>query len=292
MQSRPVAPLEDMPDMTDFDIAAYLSRLGLDGASAGIDGLSRLQEAQIRAIPFENVDALLGRPPATDLPSVADKILRGGRGGWCFELNALLEAALASLAHQIERRLARVRMGRREGGPRTHIAMVCTVRDERWLVDAGFGGPAPLTPLRLDRDDLQKAPNGTYCIRTDAVTGERVVSAITPEGEFSLYGIDEAHVTDPDIVAASFVCSAWSGSPFPTHLMVNGYDGATRIGVFDTVATLDDGKRREKVELTSSHALGNVLAGRLALPLEGSEVDAIWSRIAGPASWRGNSPSA
>lgn len=266
--------------MNTFDITAYADRLGLPARPAGVEGLARLQEAQIRSIPFENIDAFLGRDPGTDLFAAADKILRGRRGGWCFELNALLHAALQAFGYSVERRLARVRMGRDAGGPRTHVALSCTIAGERWLADAGFGGPAPLTPLRLDTDDVQTAPNGEFAVRTDNMTGERVVLRQGIETGFSLYGLDEAHVTDADIVAASFVCSRWPGSPFPAHLMVNGYDGETRIGMFDKTVTLESADRQEKIELTGAGALGDVLCGRLSLDIDRETLDALWSRIA------------
>ncbi|MBF9059054.1 hypothetical protein HKCCSP123_07640 [Rhodobacterales bacterium HKCCSP123] len=266
--------------MTAFDITAYQDRLGLEVAPDGIEGVARLQEAHIRSIPFENIDALLGRPIATDLPAIANKMLGARRGGWCFEQNALLEAALASIDVPVERRLARVRMGEDAGGPRSHIALVCLLEGQRWLVDAGFGGPAPLTPLQLDSSGRQEAPNGTYVIHTDTATNERVISMVGADGNFSLYGVDEAHVTDPDIVAASFVCASWPGSPFPSHLMVNGYDGGTRIGIFDRSVTFEQDQRREKVELETAQALGDILIGRLGIALEDGVVDAIWSRVA------------
>lgn len=266
--------------MTTFDITAYTDRLGLLDLPAGVDGLFQWQEAQIRSIPFENIDVFLGRTPATDPSAASTKLLAERRGGWCFELNALLEAALAAHGHKVEQRLARVRMGEAAGGPRTHIALVCTLEGERWLVDAGFGGPAPLTPLRLDSDESQGAPNGTYAIHTDTFTGERVVSLKLENGDFSLYGLDEAHVTDTDIVAASFLCAAWQGSPFPSHLVINGYDGKTRIGIFDRAMTLETEGAREKSELADADALRNVLCGRLGIGIDSATVGEVWSRIA------------
>jgi hypothetical protein len=62
--------------------------------------------------------------------------------------------------------------------------------------------------------------------------------------------------------------------------MVNGYDGGTRIGIFDRSVTFEQDQRREKVELETAQALGNILIGRLGIALEDGDVDAIWSRVA------------
>lgn len=266
--------------MTTFDLAGYLARLGQRHVPEGAGGLAVLQSAQIRAVPFENVDALLGREPPIDAGAAAAKAVNGGRGGWCFELNALLGAALTALGYTVARRLARVRMGAASGGPRTHMALVVTLGPDRWLVDAGFGGPAPLAPLRLDSDDRQEVENGTYRLATDPATGERVVTLSAEGGDFALYGLDEAHVTDPDVVAASYLCANWSGSPFPSHLMVNGYDGTTRIGIFDRGATFESDGRREKADIADAAALAEILRGRLGLNLENGTLDAVWRRIA------------
>ena len=46
-----------------FDFAAYLDRIGLTSVTPDLAGLTQLQQAQMRAIPFENFDPLLGRIP-------------------------------------------------------------------------------------------------------------------------------------------------------------------------------------------------------------------------------------
>lgn len=266
--------------MTTFDMGAYLDRLRLSDVPASAAGLARLQAAQIRRIPFENLDPLRGIEPGVTGQPVSDKILRSGRGGYCFELNRLFQDALEALGFRVERRLARVRMGAPSGGPRTHLALVCTCDGQSYLADAGFGGPAPLEPLRLLEDVPQSVSNGTYVLRRDPVTAEQVLYLCREEGDFALYGFDDAHVGDPDVAAANFLCCAWSGSPFPTHLMVNGYDGDVRIGLFDAKMT-EDGR---KATLSSAEALQDVLCGRLGLRLDPAAVAEVWRRIAPPAS--------
>jgi N-hydroxyarylamine O-acetyltransferase len=264
-----------------FDLSAYLSRIGLDRVPPGVEGLAALQQAQIRAIPFENIDPLLGVAPSVEVRASASKILCERRGGWCFELNALLQSAAEEMGYRVARRLARVRMGQAQGGPRTHVALVCAVDGERWIVDAGFGGPAPLVPVRLDTNDVQATPNGDFVLETDPQTGERVLSRVTNAGRFPLYGVDDAYVTDPDVVASSFLCATWPGSPFPSHLMVNGYDDDTRIGIFDTDVTFDTEGERESEKLSSVADLRDILCGQLGLDVGSDRLNAVWDKIAG-----------
>src|SRR5207253_418182 len=81
-----------------FDLAAYLARIGLEGDLApSVDVLRRIHRAHATAIPFENLDIQLGRPILLDTPSLEAKLVRANRGGYCFEQNHLLMAALRSV---------------------------------------------------------------------------------------------------------------------------------------------------------------------------------------------------
>jgi N-hydroxyarylamine O-acetyltransferase len=71
------------------------------------------------------------------------------RGGYCFEHNLLLGAALESLdGFEVAPMLARVRLGP-EGSPRplNHLLLRVSDRDGTWLADVGFGGGGLLDPL-------------------------------------------------------------------------------------------------------------------------------------------------
>ena len=59
-----------------FDLQAYLARVGLAQApEATADGLARLHRAHSLAIPFENLDVILGRGIAIDSDSVFAKLV-------------------------------------------------------------------------------------------------------------------------------------------------------------------------------------------------------------------------
>ncbi|MGB8624313.1 MAG: arylamine N-acetyltransferase, partial [Paracoccaceae bacterium] len=96
--------------MTHFDRSAYLARIGLTNVPATAAGLAALQAAQLAAVPFENIDPLMGIEPALAPEAIWDKIVAGRRGGYCFELNSLLGAALSEFGFPARRVMARVRM--------------------------------------------------------------------------------------------------------------------------------------------------------------------------------------
>jgi N-hydroxyarylamine O-acetyltransferase len=138
-----------------LDLSAYLRRIGFTGSSAPTaQTLEGLHRAHLAAIPFENLDILLGRGLRVDLESVQGKLVAGRRGGYCFEHGQLLAAALERIGFRVDRLLARVDRGPGAPvGPRTHLTLRVRTpdRDGVWLADVGFGSspPAPLSMRRL-----------------------------------------------------------------------------------------------------------------------------------------------
>ena len=61
----------------DLDLPAYLLRIGYKGAAKPDHRtLAGLLAAHMNAIPFENIDVLLGQPIRLDLDSLQQKIVR------------------------------------------------------------------------------------------------------------------------------------------------------------------------------------------------------------------------
>jgi N-hydroxyarylamine O-acetyltransferase len=129
-----------------------LHRIGLESAPpATASGLRQVHRAFVSHIPYENLAIQLGETEALDPEELVQRVLRGGRGGYCFEVNSVLHALLESLGFTVERRQAIV--GAREahvrGEPTNHMALVVDTPDEgRFIAEAGWG-EGPLDPLPL-----------------------------------------------------------------------------------------------------------------------------------------------
>lgn len=130
-----------------MDLDRYLARIGWRGpTTANADVLSGVLAHHMRAIPFENFDVLLGRPPRLDEPALEDKLVVARRGGYCFEHATLLAAALRALGFAVATHSARVIMRTpRHAAPRNH--MFLTVGDR--VLDPGFGADAPRVPVPI-----------------------------------------------------------------------------------------------------------------------------------------------
>src|SRR5215212_4496121 len=86
------------------ELTAYLERIGYDGALApDLPTLTALHRAHVLAIPFENLDVQLGRPPTLDPAAIFAKLVTARRGGWCYEQNGLFGRVLAGLGFTVTR---------------------------------------------------------------------------------------------------------------------------------------------------------------------------------------------
>lgn len=148
----------------DLDIDGILRRIGVVGRPGpSAAALAELQRAWVGAIPFENLDIVLGRPIKLDLPSIEGKLVRRGRGGYCLEHVALFVALLRGLGWDAHQSLAMMPDLEAAGVPATHATAIVRIGDQRWMADVGFGG-GPLAPLPL-QDGAESGGNGTWAHR-------------------------------------------------------------------------------------------------------------------------------
>ncbi|MEO6186972.1 MAG: arylamine N-acetyltransferase, partial [Steroidobacteraceae bacterium] len=85
-----------------MDLAAYFTRIGYEGPRT-VSGavLADIVLRHTMSIPFENLDAYLGRRISLEPAAVEQKLVADRRGGWCFEQNLLLGNALRTLGFDV-----------------------------------------------------------------------------------------------------------------------------------------------------------------------------------------------
>ncbi len=146
-----------------FDLHAYLDRIGYAGSrSPTLDTLQALHALHPAAIPFENLNPLLGWPVALDVESLQAKMVAGGRGGWCFEHNTLFRHALEALGFSVTSLAARVVWNMPPGSPvgaRSHMLLRVDLDGLPYIADVGFGGNVLTAPLRLETHIPQRTPH-------------------------------------------------------------------------------------------------------------------------------------
>jgi N-hydroxyarylamine O-acetyltransferase len=148
-----------------LDLDAYLARIGLPVVGPPSVALLRaVIDRHSATIPFENLDILLGRPIRLDIDSIQAKLVDTNRGGYCFEQNTLLRAALERLGFTVVSRMARVARGAAADAitPRTHMLLRVELPEGAYLADVGFGNLTPTAPLRLDQSWSQSTEHEDY----------------------------------------------------------------------------------------------------------------------------------
>jgi N-hydroxyarylamine O-acetyltransferase len=237
----------------ELDLGAYLRRVGYDGPTAPTEQvLGALHRAHLAAIPFENLDIMLGRPVCMDLESIQAKLVTGRRGGYCFEQGQLFGAALEHLGFSVERLLARVS---RPGQvlPRTHLTLRVGTPDRLgvWLADVGFGSspPGPLSLRRLRSGGPQEVDGWTYDVAPD---GEEWLLREFQGGEWvTLYRFDNQRVYPADVVMANHYTSTHPDSWFThTPVVVRRSPGAITSLLGRVLTVTRPGHVKERRELT------------------------------------------
>jgi N-hydroxyarylamine O-acetyltransferase len=139
-----------------MNCSVYLDRIGFVGrAQADLATLRRLQRGHLEHIPFENLDVQFGRRVTLDPKDAFAKLVSGGRGGWCYEMNGLFGWALESIGFRVTPISAAVL--RRERGPTAignHLVLSVDL-DQPYLADAGLGD-GPLEPIPIKEGVYQQ----------------------------------------------------------------------------------------------------------------------------------------
>lgn len=127
-----------------FDLSAYLSRIGFRGQVAtDLATLNAIQRAHLNAVPYENFDVQLRRPVTTDPHAAFEKIVGKNRGGWCYEMNGVLNLALKAIGFEVRR------LAGDGSGPHSHLVLTVPVQGVTYVCDVGMSdGPSEPYPLK------------------------------------------------------------------------------------------------------------------------------------------------
>lgn len=198
-----------------LDLDAYLRRIGYDGPLAPtVDALHVLHRAHAGAIPFENLDIIMGRGISLSLDDIQDKLVRRPRGGYCFEQNLLFAAALEHAGFEVRRLAARVAPDR--PGTRTHMALTVTIGGRDWLADVGFGASL-LAPVPLEDDVVVRQGDWTNAMRC-AGEGAWRLRSLEADGWRDLYEFTLEPQRAPDYRVYNHYTSTHPASHFVSQV--------------------------------------------------------------------------
>jgi N-hydroxyarylamine O-acetyltransferase len=268
------------------NLDAYFARVGFDGPrTPTLDTLRALHLAHAQAIAFENLSPLMGHAVPLDLPSLEEKLVRAGRGGYCFEQNALFAAALRELGFTVTGLAARVIWNAPEDAvrPLTHMLLKVEAAGEPYIADVGFGGQSLTGPLRLIADIEQQTPHEPFRLIpvSDAGAGPGLTLQTLVGGAWkSMYRFDLHPQHDVDYEAANYYLSTHPASQFRTGIRVARPAPGRRYGLLNNQLTVHDLTRpSERRVLTSVAEVREVLETVFGLALPPTaELDAALAR--------------
>jgi N-hydroxyarylamine O-acetyltransferase len=250
-----------------LDLDGYFARIGYRGPREATRAtLFGLHQHHTRAIPFENLDVLLGRPVRLESESIAQKLIRDRRGGYCFEQNALLRDALRALGFRVTPLIARVRWQKPDDVPTppTHMLLQVGVEGRDFIADVGFGSKSLAVPLELQLDREQP---GSLEPRRLVQRGSVIVQQ-TRDGEEwkDLYAFRLEEAPSVDFELGNWFTSTHPESHFKLNLVAARMGDGCRYALLNREFTTRyaDG-RVEKRDLTTPDELLAVLADTFGL---------------------------
>jgi N-hydroxyarylamine O-acetyltransferase len=253
-----------------IDLDAYLGRIGYAGARTPTLGtLQDIHELHPRAIAFDSLDPWLGRPVALDLDTLQAKLVTGRRGGYCYEHNMLLWAALDTLGFAVYGLSARVLYSTPPGGgrhPRNHMLMHVGTPDGPCIADVGFGGLTLTGPIRLEADRIQQTPHERIRLTK---AGEDWVLEADAGGQWRQmyqFGLEE-HI-GPDYEVANYYMSTHPRSPFVVRLVAARPLPGKRLALANNAMSIHTvGGPTEKRTISSARELRRVLTEEFGVAL-------------------------
>lgn len=258
-----------------MNVHDYLNRIGFRGEPRlDRETLFAIHRGHLNTIAYENLDIHLGREVGLDIEQIYDKIVRRGRGGWCYEMNSLLGWALRELGFDVTTLGAAVGVQSDEDRQHMDHMALCVMLDEPWLLDAGFGN-AFLDPLPLREGSYQQAfhtfrltRNGDYWVFHNHAHGG-------PGFEF----LPQPRTLDEFAARCRWLqTSPESGFVKLTvcHRLLPDHRILTMRGA---VLTTIDAQGKSQRTIESLPAYSEVLTQDFGLQLDPSEIEQLWAQV-------------
>lgn len=196
-----------------FVLDKYLSRIGFSSVvRADMDTVRGMMLNQLFSVPFENLDVLSHYGVSMIPDEIVEKIINRGRGGYCYEVNGIFSMALQALGINHYFVAARP-MTYQVRKPKTHMAIILLLDNERWLCDLGFGSHGIREPLRLgatgedtrqgfDRFMVSKDDDGEYLLKAfvDGNWSPQYSFNLYPQEWIDFYPANYMNSTHPDSI--------------------------------------------------------------------------------------------
>jgi len=248
-----------------LDLDAYLKRIGLDGRPS----IAQVHRAHLTSIPFENLDPHQGVAVSLEVEDLERKLVTERRGGYCFEQNLLLKAALEALGAEVDMFLARTRLGAEPGvvRPRSHLVLRVRENGASWHADVGFGARGILEPIPFGPGPTQEQSGWSFRVVQDG--SELVLQKLEGDAWADVYDFLPQPVPLIDVETSNWWTSTHPHSLFVTGLIVGvrGDDGTgTLLCDWSELSLSEQTPAGTSVTPLEREAIPELLATRFSLP--------------------------
>ena len=202
--------------MKKLQIQQYLRKLQLNDFEPAVNlaTLTKLQDAHLKYIPYENFDCLNGKITSLKRHDMFNKVIMHNRGGICFELNGLYNWLLESLGFDVTSYSARFIDKMETYQLRRHRVMCVALGEKRYLTDVGVNSESPRVPLEITEGLIQSDGISQYKFTRSEFWGWLLWQKERGKIWKRLFGFTEEPQIDKDFITASFWCDAHPDSPF------------------------------------------------------------------------------
>ena len=205
----------------EFELKPYYERIGLElsGDESGTELLKKIHLHHITHIPFEAIDPYMDRDVGVEPGQVFEKMVVKGRGGYCFEQNSLLCAALNAAG--IKTYGVQARVANKDGfGGHLHRMNIAEADGVRYVADVGYGGDCFVLPLEFRLDVEQSDGRNSYRVVKNPTPACQYAVQIMRDGQFAdLLGFDDIPGQESDFEIGNFYTNHSPKSGFRLFLM-------------------------------------------------------------------------
>ncbi len=197
------------------DTDAFLRRIHLDPAEIKPDkeSLNKILYNHHRYVPFDNLNVWANaEEPPLSVPALFDKIVNRRRGGYCFEMNGHLEAALRSLGFECYCVQVRITKGRDFLPPCRHRSVVTVIDGKKHFCDVGLGFIFFPEAAEFNGDFTRF---GYKAVCEDGICR---VMVRKPDGEEEILRFADEPMLPIDFINPNTACSIDPNSTFRTRL--------------------------------------------------------------------------
>ena len=256
-----------------LDLNGYFDRINYRGdAEPTLEVLQALMTAHTRSIPFENLDPIMGVPVDDLSPeALTDKLVHRRRGGYCYEQNGLLGAALIEAGFRVRRLAGRVIWMAPPDAPlpaQTHTVLAVAFPGSQgpYLVDVGFGGQTLTSPIRFETGNVQQTTHEPYRLDDH---GDGLVLQAKLAGEWQpLYQFTTRTQPAIDLTVGSWYVSTNPASHFVTSLLVALVTDDGRYNLAGRRLTIHRPDGSEKTLLADAAAVVDTLRDRFGINID------------------------